>query len=97
MADVDLWITAHADLADEAFSMPLLGKLESIRDRLAGHGYTLKLDIGKRTTKATVTRPGLRAKSTYRSLDGFIQFEEARLAAMDSRAEALARDVLERA
>jgi len=84
MARTTPWILAHADLADEAFSMPLRGQLEGIRDRLAAHGYELKLDIGKRTTKATVTSKTLRSKSTYPTLTDFIASEEARLARMDA-------------
>ncbi|WCS27194.1 hypothetical protein LOK46_10375 [Methylobacterium sp. NMS14P] len=86
MARATPWILAHADLADEMFSMPMRGRLEAIRDRLAAHGYDLKLDIGKRTTKATVTSKTLRSKSTYPSVTDFVAFEERRLAAMDERA-----------
>lgn len=82
---MDFWITAHRDLADAAFSEPMRGRLESIRDRLATHGYSLKLDIGKRSTRATVASPSLRAKSTYKSVEGFMRTEEARLDEMDER------------
>lgn len=79
------WITAHADLADEMFSMPMRGRLEAVRDGLAAHGYTLKLDIGKRVTKATVKSASLSAKSTYPSIADFLAAEERRVRAMDER------------
>lgn len=84
----DIWIKSHADLADEMFSMPMRGRLEAVRDRLAAHGYALKLDIGKRTTKATVTSPSLRSKSTYPSVNDFLSVEERRLDEMDERRRA---------
>lgn len=81
---LDIWITSHRDLADDVFSAPTLPRIESIRERLGRLGYSLKLDIGKRSTRATVTSKTLRAKTTYRSLDGFMAVEEARLAEMEA-------------
>lgn len=83
MGASDIWITAHHELADAVFSDPIRWRLTRIRERLAGHGYALKLDIGKRSTRATVTSKTLKVRSSYRSLDGFMQFEEDRLARMD--------------
>lgn len=82
--NLDIWITAHRDLADAVFSAPILPRIEGIRERLGRLGYSLKLDVGKRSTRATVTSKTLRAKTSYRSLDGFMAFEEARLAEMEA-------------
>lgn len=81
----DHWITVHTDLADEMLSMPMRGRLESVRNGLAAHGYALKLDIEKRTTKATVKSASLSAKSTYPSVADFLAVEERRVRAMDER------------
>lgn len=86
MVALDIWIKAHPALANDVFSEPMIGRLERIRERLAQHGYTLKLDVGKRSTRATVKSPTFCARSSCRSLKGFLHFEEARLDAMDERA-----------
>lgn len=80
----EIWLVAHRDRADEVFSGPVRARLDAIRGRLSSMGYVLKLDVGKRSTRATVSREGLRARSTYGSLEGFMAFEEARLAEMEA-------------
>lgn len=79
------WLKVRADRADEIFTQPMRGRLESIRERLEARSYDLKLDVLKSVTIAVVKGPTVRAKSTYPTVEDFIAFEERRLAAMDAQ------------
>lgn len=82
---LDIWATAHRDLSDHVFGQPTWPRLLAIRERLVRRGYSLKLDVGKRTTRATVKNKAICAKSTYPSVEDFMSFEEARLDRMEAR------------
>lgn len=83
------FVSAHVDLADHVFERSVYDRLTAIRDALLRHGCEMSLDVGKRTTTAKVRCAGLRAKSTYRSIEDFMVSEEARLAKMDAAARRL--------